>query len=82
MVDRDSRCLGILFLASSSEFEDEKLFMTSCAKSVTKITSKKSRRILQEEDSEGLAGDGEMEYNEEMDEQGDWEDAEDEIAAG
>lgn len=33
-------------------------------------------------DSEGLAGDGEMEYNEEMEDKGEWEDEQDEIAAG
>jgi ribosome biogenesis protein SSF1/2 len=33
-------------------------------------------------DSEGLAGDGEMELNEEMETRGDWEDEEEEIAAG
>lgn len=33
-------------------------------------------------DSEGLEGDGEMELNEEMDERGEWEDEEEEIAAG
>jgi len=33
-------------------------------------------------DSEGLAGDGEMELNEEMENRGDWEDEEEEIAAG
>lgn len=33
-------------------------------------------------DSEGLAGDGEMEYNEDMEDRGEWEDEQDEIAAG
>jgi len=33
-------------------------------------------------DSEGLAGDGEMEYNEDMEDQGEWEDEAAEIAAG
>jgi ribosome biogenesis protein SSF1/2 len=33
-------------------------------------------------DSEGLAADGEMELNEEMETRGDWEDEEEEIAAG
>ncbi|CAG8972272.1 hypothetical protein HYALB_00001670 [Hymenoscyphus albidus] len=37
---------------------------------------------VDEWDSEGLEGDGEMELNEEMDENGEWEDAEEEIAAG
>lgn len=32
--------------------------------------------------SEGLEGDAEMELNEEMDERGEWEDEEEEIAAG
>lgn len=33
-------------------------------------------------DSEGLAGDGEMELNEDMDDEGDWEEQQEEIAAG
>jgi ribosome biogenesis protein SSF1/2 len=33
-------------------------------------------------DSEGLAGDGEMELNEEMEDKGEWEDEQEEIAAG
>ncbi|KAH6678163.1 Brix domain-containing protein [Halenospora varia] len=37
---------------------------------------------VDEWDSEGLEGDAEMEYNEEMDDQGEWEDQEEEIAAG
>lgn len=37
---------------------------------------------VNEWDSEGLEGDAEMEYNEEMDDQGEWEDQEEEIAAG
>ncbi|KAM3074186.1 rRNA-binding ribosome biosynthesis protein [Clarireedia jacksonii] len=37
---------------------------------------------VDEWDSEGLEGDGEMELNEEMDEKGEWEDEEEEIAAG
>ncbi|KAG9233435.1 Brix domain-containing protein [Amylocarpus encephaloides] len=37
---------------------------------------------VDEWDSEGLEGDAEMELNEEMDERGEWEDAEEEIAAG
>jgi ribosome biogenesis protein SSF1/2 len=37
---------------------------------------------VDEWDSEGLEGDAEMELNEEMDEKGEWEDAEEEIAAG
>lgn len=37
---------------------------------------------VDEWDSEGLEGDGEMELNEEMEERGEWEDAEEEIAAG
>jgi len=37
---------------------------------------------VDEWDSEGLEGDGEMELNEEMEEQGAWEDEEEEIAAG
>lgn len=38
--------------------------------------------MVDEWDSEGLEGDGEMEYNEEMDDKGEWEEAEEEIAAG
>ena len=37
---------------------------------------------VDEWDSEGLEGDGEMELNEEMEERGEWEDEEEEIAAG
>jgi len=37
---------------------------------------------VDEWDSEGLAGDGELELNEDMDDRGEWEDEEDEIAAG
>lgn len=37
---------------------------------------------VDEWDSEGLAGDGEMELNEEMEERGEWEEEEEEIAAG
>lgn len=37
---------------------------------------------VDEWDSEGLGGDGEMEYNEEMDDKGEWEDEQQEIAAG
>ena len=37
---------------------------------------------VDEWDSEGLEGDGEMELNEEMDNKGEWEDEEEEIAAG
>jgi ribosome biogenesis protein SSF1/2 len=37
---------------------------------------------MDEWDSEGLEGDGEMELNEEMEEQGAWEEEEEEIAAG
>lgn len=37
---------------------------------------------VDEWDSEGLEGDGEMELNKEMDEKGEWEDEEEEIAAG
>jgi len=37
---------------------------------------------VDEWDSEGLAGDGELELNEEMDNKGEWEDEEEEIAAG
>ncbi|RDL42144.1 Uncharacterized protein BP5553_02123 [Venustampulla echinocandica] len=37
---------------------------------------------VDEWDSEGLEGDGEMELNEDMDERGEWEDEEEEIAAG
>ncbi|TGO36272.1 hypothetical protein BHYA_0130g00220 [Botrytis hyacinthi] len=37
---------------------------------------------VDEWDSEGLEGDGEMELNEEMEEKGEWEDEEEEIAAG
>ncbi|CAD6446729.1 f3b7e496-553d-4a84-8953-a780357df0d7 [Sclerotinia trifoliorum] len=37
---------------------------------------------VDEWDSEGLEGDGEMELNEEMEEKGEWEDQEEEIAAG
>ncbi|RDW89274.1 hypothetical protein BP6252_01306 [Coleophoma cylindrospora] len=38
--------------------------------------------MVDEWDSEGLEGDGEMEYNEEMEENGEWEDEQEEIAAG
>ena len=37
---------------------------------------------VDEWDSEGLGGDGEMELNEEMEDKGEWEDEEEEIAAG
>ncbi|KAA8566899.1 hypothetical protein EYC84_009996 [Monilinia fructicola] len=37
---------------------------------------------VDEWDSEGLEGDGEMELNEEMEERGEWEDEQEEIAAG
>ncbi len=37
---------------------------------------------VDEWDSEGLEGDGEMELNEEMEERGEWEEEEEEIAAG
>jgi ribosome biogenesis protein SSF1/2 len=37
---------------------------------------------IDEWDSEGLEGDGELELNEEMEERGEWEDEEEEIAAG
>ncbi|CZR61873.1 related to mating protein SSF1 [Phialocephala subalpina] len=37
---------------------------------------------VDEWDSEGLEGDGEMELNEEMEDRGEWEDEEEEIAAG
>lgn len=37
---------------------------------------------VDEWDSEGLEGDGEMELNEEMEDKGEWEDEEEEIAAG
>ncbi len=37
---------------------------------------------VDEWDSEGLEGDGELELNEEMDEQGEWEEEEEEIAGG
>lgn len=37
---------------------------------------------VDEWDSEGLAGDGEMELNQEMEDRGEWEDEEEEIAAG
>lgn len=37
---------------------------------------------VDEWDSEGLEGDGEMESNEEMDDKGEWEDEQEEIAAG
>lgn len=37
---------------------------------------------IDEWDSEGLEGDGEMELNEDMDDKGEWEDEEEEIAAG
>jgi ribosome biogenesis protein SSF1/2 len=37
---------------------------------------------VDEWDSEGLEGDAEMELNEEMDDRGEWEEAEEEIAAG
>ncbi|TAQ83464.1 hypothetical protein B7494_g8212 [Chlorociboria aeruginascens] len=37
---------------------------------------------IDEWDSEGLEGDGEMELNEEMEERGEWEDEEEEIASG
>ncbi|RAL63841.1 hypothetical protein DID88_003484 [Monilinia fructigena] len=37
---------------------------------------------VDEWDSEGLEGDGEMELNEEMEEKGEWEDEQEEIAAG
>jgi ribosome biogenesis protein SSF1/2 len=37
---------------------------------------------VDEWDSEGLAGDGELELNEEMEERGEWEDEKEEIAAG
>ena len=38
--------------------------------------------IIDEWDSEGLEGDGEMEVNEDMEDRGDWEEERDEIAAG
>ena len=41
-----------------------------------------SEMDVNEWDSEGLGGDGEMELNEEMEDRGEWEDAEEEIAAG
>ena len=37
---------------------------------------------VDEWDSEGLEGDGEEQYNEEMEKNGDWEEGEEEIAAG
>jgi ribosome biogenesis protein SSF1/2 len=37
---------------------------------------------VDEWDSEGLEGDGEMELNEEIEDRGEWEDEEEEIAAG
>ncbi|RDW70359.1 hypothetical protein BP5796_08756 [Coleophoma crateriformis] len=38
--------------------------------------------MVDEWDSEGLEGDGEMAYNEQMEENGEWEDEQEEIAAG
>jgi ribosome biogenesis protein SSF1/2 len=40
------------------------------------------KRNLLTFNSEGLEGDGEMELNEEMEDRGEWEDEEEEIAAG
>jgi len=48
----------------------------------TKDDEEDDEMDVDEWDSEGLEGDGEMELNEDMDEKGEWEDEEEDIAAG
>jgi hypothetical protein len=48
----------------------------------SKSTYQKRTKTNSLHSSEGLEGDGEMEVNEEADERGEWEDEQEEIAAG